>query len=60
MTTVQPEGESLRKAVKWVSEERKRDPRKDPVAIAEEASLTFDLSPEDSEFLLRFVKDPES
>lgn len=52
-----PEGEDLRKAVKWVSEERKNRPDADPVKLASEAARQFDLSPRDSEFLHRFVKE---
>lgn len=60
MGSVQPQGENLRKAVKWVSQQRKERPDREPLQLAEEASIQFDLSPEDSEFLLRFVKDPET
>lgn len=60
MGSVQPQGENLRKAVKWVSQQRKEQPDKEPRELAEEANIKFDLGPEDSEFLLRFVKDPET
>ena len=60
MGSVQPQGENLRKAVKWISQQRKERPDKEPRELAEEASIQFDLGPEDSEFLLRFVKDPET
>ncbi len=57
MTHPLPQGENLRKAVKWISNERKADPDKDPLALAEKASIRFDLSPGDSEFLTRFVRE---
>ena len=57
MTNPLPEGENLRKAVKWISNERKTDPDLDPGVLAEKASVRFDLSPGDSEFLARFVKE---
>mgnify|MGYP001820718809 FL=1 len=57
MTTVQPEGEDLRKAVKWISEERKYDPEAQTSKLIEEACLKFDLSPMDAEYLLNFLKD---
>lgn len=60
MATVQPHGENLRKAVKWISEERKSKPDTDAFKLAEDAAVRFDLSPDDSEFLLRFIKDPSS
>ena len=56
MTTVQPEGEDLRKAVKWISEERKYNPQTRLSKLIEEACLKFDLSPMDAEYLLKFFK----
>jgi hypothetical protein len=56
MTTVQPEGEDLRKAVKWISEERKYNPEAKLPKLVEEACLKFDLSPMDAEYLLNFFK----
>jgi hypothetical protein len=60
MATIKPGSESLKKAVEWISEQRKNNPEKEPALIAQEANIQFDLSPEDSEFVLRFVKDPDS
>ncbi len=51
--TIQPKGEDLRKAVKWVSEERKYNKEKELKALIEEACLKFNLSPVDADFLLR-------
>ncbi|MGD2186471.1 MAG: hypothetical protein PVI71_10105 [Desulfobacterales bacterium] len=56
MATVQPEGEDLRKAVKWISDERKYNPGQKFSALIEEACLKFDLSPMDAEYLLNFLK----
>ena len=56
MTTVQPEGEDLRKAVKWISEERKYNPEAKSSKLIEEACLKFDLSPMDAEYLFNFLK----
>lgn len=56
MSTVQPQGEALKKAIEWISEQRKKKPEISAVKLANEAALRFDLSPKDSEFLLRFVK----
>jgi hypothetical protein len=56
MTTVQPEGEDLRKAVKWISEERKYNPGQKLAALIEEACMKFDLSPMDAEYLFRFIQ----
>ena len=51
--SVQPKGEDLRKAVKWVSEERTYNPGKKLKEIVEEACVKFDLSPMDADFLIR-------
>ncbi len=56
MSTVQPQGEALKKAIQWISERRRKYPNVSVVKLADEAALQYDLSPKDSEFLLRFVK----
>jgi len=57
MSNVQPEGEDIRKAVKWVSEEQRHNPgRGTEESLVEAACVKFDLSPLDAEFLSRFVR----
>ena len=56
MTTVQPEGEDLRKAIKWISDERLYGDPKPLVKLIEDASLKFDLSPADAAYLANFFK----
>ena len=56
MATVQPPREDLRKAVKWISEERKYNPEQNNAALIEEACLKFDLSPMDAEYLFNVLK----
>ena len=56
MTTVEPGGEDLRKAVKWISEERQYGTEKPLIKLVEEASLKFDLSPMDTEYLINFFR----
>ena len=51
MTTVQPAGEELRKAVKWISEARQDEPGKKLSKLIEEACMRFDLTPIDAEWL---------
>lgn len=60
MTHTQPEGENLRKAVKFISDEREENPAQNMVSLVDSASLRFDLTPEESEFLLRFVRESEA
>lgn len=50
---IQPEGEELRKAVKWISEERKYNPGTTIKTLIEDASVRFNLSPREEDFLLR-------
>jgi hypothetical protein len=56
MTTVMPEGEALRKAVKWISAEINEDRGKSVHKLVNEAVTRFDLSPKDTEFLMSFYK----
>jgi hypothetical protein len=51
-----PEGESLRKAIQWVSEEIESRPEEKLHKLVEEACTRFDLSPSDSEFIIRFYR----
>jgi len=60
MATIKSGSESLKKTIEWISEQRKSNPEKDINSIAQEANIQFDLNPEDSEFVLRFVKNPDS
>jgi hypothetical protein len=52
-----PEGEDLRRAVKWISANRLEDPDQPVPRLVEEATFKFDLSPKDAEFLILFFKE---
>ena len=56
MTTIRPEGEAIRKAVKWISDELQEDPNKSVKKLINNAVLRFDLSPKDAEFLTEFYR----
>jgi hypothetical protein len=56
MTTVMPEGEALRRAVKWISAELDENKGKSVQKLINEAVTRFDLSPKDTEFLTSFYK----
>jgi hypothetical protein len=60
MSTILPQGEKLKHAVQWISEKRKENPDINLAKLVDDASFRFDLSPKDSEFLLRFVKNDNS
>jgi hypothetical protein len=54
--SIQPEGEDLRKAVKWISDMRQNDPEAKLGKLIEQACLKFDLSPMDADYLQKFFK----
>ncbi len=55
--SIQPEGEDLRKATKWISTERMSDQAAKLSDLIQQASIKFDLPPTDTEFLMRFFSD---
>lgn len=59
MPTIQPQGELLRKAVKWYSEERKAHPDKSRSALVDAACIQFNLSPKDAEALRKYTQDQD-
>jgi len=59
MTTVMPEGDAIRKAIKWISEELREKPVSSIKKLINEATLRFDLSPKDTDFLMQFYEDSE-
>jgi len=54
MTTIMPEGESIRKALKWISCYLEENPDSNIVELVNNAILRFDLSPKEAEFLIHF------
>jgi len=58
--SILPEGEQLRKAVKWVSDERTGRPGAPLFTLIEKACLKFDLTPKDEEFLLRYLTENDT
>jgi hypothetical protein len=55
-----PAGEQLRRAVKWISDERREHPEIPLITLIEKACLKFDLTPKDEEFLLRYIMEDNS
>lgn len=58
--SIMPEGEQLRRAVAWISEQRQERPETSLFRIIEDACLKFDLPPKDEEFLLHCLTDKGS
>lgn len=56
MTNPIPENEAVKKAVKWIGSEMSSDPELKRSDLIYRASVRFDLSPAETEYLLRAVK----
>ncbi len=58
----QPENESARKALHWISEQRSADPSAKVAALIDEAGRRYDLNPREQEALIHWLADirPES
>lgn len=54
---IQPEGEELRKATKWISDKLQYESKVSLAEAIEQACVKFDLSPKDAEFLMRFFSE---
>jgi hypothetical protein len=50
-----PHGEPLRRAIRWLSDERQENPKRPLHQLIDEAALRFDLSPLEAEFLRRTI-----
>jgi len=53
-----PEGEELRRAVKWIDQKIQTDSKIKLNKLMETACIKFNLSPIDSDFLARFFTTP--
>lgn len=50
---LQPQGEALRSALRWLDDRVHDDPRLDRAKLVGQASARFDLTPLEEDFLLR-------
>ncbi|QJB57746.1 hypothetical protein [Pseudodesulfovibrio sp. zrk46] len=57
MSTIMPQSELTRKAIAWISEMVERDSAINLEVLLEEASVRYNLSPKEMEFLLRFYEE---
>ena len=57
MAGLMPEGEGIRKAVRWISAMLQDNPDLTLWKLEEEAITRFDLNPMDAEKLLQFYRD---
>lgn len=51
-----PDGEDVRRAVKWISGHLLEDPDQPVSPLVQKATFKFDLSPMDAEFLIGFFR----
>ncbi|MEW6587042.1 MAG: hypothetical protein AB1442_15715 [Nitrospirota bacterium] len=58
--SILPEGEQLRRAVRWIAEERETGEAASLAKLIGEACIKFDLSPADAEFLANFFAAEQS
>ncbi len=56
MSSMLPDGEDIRRAVKWVSGHLQEDAGRPVQPLVQEAIFKFDLSPRDAEFLISFFR----
>jgi hypothetical protein len=49
---IQGQGESLRRALRWLSERRLEEPAAPRLKLIEDAALRFDLTPAEADFLV--------
>jgi hypothetical protein len=59
MTTIQPKGEKIRQAMKWISSELQEDEKNPVRKLIQEAAMRFNLSPMDEETLVAFYREKE-
>ena len=57
MATIVPKGENIRRALKWISDNRLEDKEKSFPLLIQEAGLKFNLSPKEETFLENFYKE---
>ena len=60
MTTIMPESQTLRNAVKWISSELQEESHLALNDLIQQAILRYDLSPLEAEFLARFYHSGEA
>ncbi len=60
MATIQPKGEKMKQAIKWISSEMKEDGGKAILFLIEEAAFRFNLTPKEENFLRSFYQEGQN
>ena len=55
--SILPQGEELRKAVKWISDKKQYESETDLNKLIQQAGLKFNLSPKEDAYLERFINE---
>ena len=58
--SIAPQGEEIRKAVKWISDKKQYEGETDLTKLVQQAGLKFNLSPKEESYLERFIKEGEA
>ena len=58
MSTIQPEGEHFREAVKWIGSQRMEHPKTSLTQLIDQAGLKFNLTPIEADCLSRMLSSP--
>jgi hypothetical protein len=59
MATIIPEGEKVKQALRWISQERESDKGGNLAGLISNASIRFNLSPIEEDFLYSFFRNNE-
>jgi len=59
MSNLMPEGDNLKAAILFITEERESKKGRTLVQLVDAACIRFDLTPGEGEFLMRFVRESE-
>jgi hypothetical protein len=57
MSEITPTGESLRRALRYVSDQLREDTDKPLLSLVDEASQRFELTPKQAEYVIRFYRE---
>ncbi len=55
--SIEPQGEALRKAIKFISEEKQAAPESPLNLLIQKACMKFDLTPKDADYLDWFYRE---
>jgi hypothetical protein len=57
MSTIVSSDEQLRRALQWISEQRRSQPERSSLSVIEEAAMRFDLGPNQEQWLIHMLSE---